>query len=147
MQPGYPAAALSAFYLIHDRIGGGTALYMLLVQTVFKYSGAPLIFLKIDSAGFIKFHALLFEEGLLHILAAERERGGSLAQAVYYPVARNNARLRVDMQSIADDARPARIAGESRYLPVSRNAAARDFSYNIVYQFECGFHLNHPKLF
>jgi hypothetical protein len=103
--------------------------------------------LKIDSAGFIKFHALLFEEGLLHILAAERERGGRLAQAVYYPVARNNARLRVDMQSIADDARPARIAGESRYLPVSRNAAARDFSYNIVYQFECGFHLNHPKLF
>lgn len=83
--------------------------------------------MKIDSAGFIKFHALLFKEGLLHILAAERERGGSLAQAVYYPVARNNARLRVDMQSIADDARPARIAGESRYLPVSRNAAARDF--------------------
>ena len=36
MQPGYPAAALLAFYLIHDRIGGGTALYMLLVQTVFK---------------------------------------------------------------------------------------------------------------
>ena len=25
MQPGYPAAALSAFYLIHDRIGGGKA--------------------------------------------------------------------------------------------------------------------------
>ena len=25
MQPGYPAAALLAFYLIHDRIGGGKA--------------------------------------------------------------------------------------------------------------------------
>lgn len=25
MQPGYSAAALSAFYLIHDRIGGGKA--------------------------------------------------------------------------------------------------------------------------
>jgi len=25
VQPGYPAAALSAFYLIHDRIGGGKA--------------------------------------------------------------------------------------------------------------------------
>ena len=92
-------------------------------------------------------HVIREDDQLLFGFATERERGGSLAQAVYYPVARNNARLRVDMQSIADDARPARIAGESRYLPVSRNAAARDFSYNIVYQFECGFHLNHPKLF
>ena len=75
--------------------------------------------MKIDSARFIELHALLFKEGLLHILTAERERGGSLAQAVYHPVARDNARLRVDMQSIADDARPARIAGESRYLPLN----------------------------
>ena len=101
--------------------------------------------MKIDSAGFIKFHALLFEEGLLHILAAERERGGSLAQAVYYPVARNNARLRVDMQSIADDTRPARIAGESRYLRKSQRSRA-GFSYNIVYQFECGFIINSPEI-
>ena len=51
--------------------------------------------IKVDYARFIELHALLFEEGLLHILTAERERGGSLAQAVYHPVARDNARLRV----------------------------------------------------
>ena len=77
----------------------------------------------------------------MHILAAERERRRGLAETVDNPVARDNSRLRIYVQGIADHARPARIARKRRHLTVGCNAAARNSSDNIIDQLECSFHI------
>ena len=58
-------------------------------------------------------------------------------------MAGDDARLGIDVQGIADDAAPVRVARKRGDLAVGRDFAARDLSDNVVNQFKGVFHSVH----
>lgn len=84
--------------------------------------------------------AVGFEEVDLLIDAAEGKGVGDAAVFGDDPVAGNAIRVRVDMQCIADDARPPRVARQQSHLTVGGYLAARDLPDDIINQVESAAH-------
>ena len=72
--------------------------------------------------------------------AAEGKGGGRLAEAVDDAVTGDVIGVGIDVQSVADDAAPARVARQHGDLTVGRDPAVGDPSYNVVDQFKGIFH-------
>lgn len=81
-----------------------------------------------------------FEEVDLLVDAAE---GKGVRDAAVFgddPVAGDAIRVRVDVQRIADDARPPRVSRQQSYLTIGGHLAARDLPDDIINQVECAAH-------
>lgn len=79
-------------------------------------------------------YALVLQESYLLVYAAEGEGARRLAEAVYYPVARDMVGVGIDVQGVAHYTAPARVAREHGYLSVGRHPAVGYAPYDVIYQ-------------
>ncbi len=69
----------------------------------------------------------------MHILTAEGEGSGGLTEAVDHPMTGDGARLRIDMEGVADHTGEAGIAGEGGNLSIGRNPTHGNLPDKVVY--------------